>query len=115
MGLKPRISLEKRGKIIVLSEEGYSHREIAARVGCSHGAVGEIIHKHRITGRVEDKPIPGRFRKTTRRQDRLLVRRSLACRFKTAPQIKAEMRIEHGVIISTSTTQRILRGGITWS
>ena len=109
MGPKPRISLENRGKIIALAEEQYPHREIAARVGCSHGAVGEIVRKHRLTGSVTDRKIPGRGRKTTARQDRLLVRKSLADRFKTAPQVKAEMLLEHGVDISTSTAQRRLR------
>ena len=103
MGPKPTISLENRGKIIALAEEQYPHREIAARVGCSHGAVGEIVRKHRLTGSVTDRKIPGRGRKTTARQDKLLVRKSLADRFKTAPQVKAEMLLEHGVDISTST------------
>ena len=35
MSPKPRISLEGRGKLVALAEEGYSQREIAARVGCS--------------------------------------------------------------------------------
>ena len=111
MGPKPTISLENRGKIIALAEEQYPHREIAARVGYSHGAVGEIVRKHRLTGSVTDRKIPGRGRKTTARQDKLLVRKSLADRFKTAPQVKAEMLLEHGVDISTSTAQRRLRVG----
>ena len=115
MGPKPRISLENRGKIIALAEEQYPHREIAARVGCSHGAVGEIVRKHRLTGSVTDRKIPGRGRKTTARQDRLLVRKSLADRFKTAPQVKAEMLLEHGVDISTSTAQRRLREWVAWT
>ena len=110
-----RISLENRGKIIALAEEQYSHREFAARVGCSHGAVGEIVRKHRLTVSVTDRKIPGRGRKTTARQDRVLVRKSLADRFKTAPQVKAEMLLEHGVDISTSTAQRRLREGVAWT
>ena len=35
MAPRPRISLENRGKVLALSEEGYSQREIADRVGCS--------------------------------------------------------------------------------
>ena len=84
---------------------------IAARVGCSRSAVGEMIRKHRLTGSVADRNIPGRCRKTTARQDRLLVRKSLANRFKTAPQIKAEMPE-----FSTSTAQRrlSLRVWLAW-
>ena len=32
MGPKPRISLQNRGKVLALSEEGYPQREIARRV-----------------------------------------------------------------------------------
>ena len=99
-------------KFIVLAEEGYSYRQIVSRVGCSRGSVGEIIKKQKLTGSVHDMPIRGRDRKTTERQDSLLVRKSLACRFTTAPQLNAEMRLEHGVVISTSTTQRLREVGL---
>ena len=42
---KPRILVEKRGKIIGLRERGLTYREIAARVGCSVGTVCELIKK----------------------------------------------------------------------
>ena len=58
---------------------------------------------------VKDAKIPGQKRKTSEREDRLVVRKSKSNRYKTAPQIKAEMLIEHGVIVSVSTTQRKLR------
>lgn len=93
MGPKPRISLEDRGKIVVLAEEGYSQRQIASRAHCSQRAVSGILEKHRNTGSVKDKRIPGRRRKTTSREDSIMVRKSKANRFKTAPQIKAEMTL----------------------
>ena len=58
---------------------------------------------------MKDVKITGRKRKTTRREDSLMVRKSKADRFKTAPQIKAEMLIEHGVSVSSSTARRRLR------
>ena len=63
---KPRIPVEKRGKIIGLREMGLTYREIATRVGCSVGAVCELIKKHQQTGTVADRPIPGRKRATTK-------------------------------------------------
>ncbi|XP_028414913.1 uncharacterized protein LOC114538000 [Dendronephthya gigantea] len=66
----------------------------------------DILKKKRLTGSVKDCKIPGSKRKTTRREDNILVRKSKADRFKTAPEIKAEMQNEHGVNISVSTTQR---------
>ena len=109
MGPKPRISLEDKGKVLALSEEGYTQREIAARAGCTQSSVSEILKKKRLTGSVKDAKIPGRKRKTSTREDRVVVRKSKSNRFKMAPQIKAEMQIEHGVNISVSTTRRRLR------
>ena len=34
MGPKPRISLEDNGKVLALSEEGYSQQVIAVHIGC---------------------------------------------------------------------------------
>ena len=106
---RPRISVENRAKIVILAEEGYSQRAIASRVGCSQRSVCEIIKKHTETGEVRDRKIPGRPRKTTSREDRLIVRKSMTDRFKTAPQIKSELSSSHNLILSTSTTQRRLR------
>ena len=109
MGRKPRISLENRGKVFALSEEGYSQRAVARRFGCSQRTVSDILRKQRLTGCVRDHEIIGRKRKTTIEEDRIIVRKSKADRFKTATEIKAEMQVEHGVRISSSTIRRRLR------
>ena len=72
---KPRINIETRGKIVALSEEGYSSRQIAARLGCIRKSVSLILQKQRSTGSVVDRH-PGRARKTSRKEDRLIVRES---------------------------------------
>ena len=46
MDQKKRISLEDRRKVLALSEEGYTQREIAARVGCTQSSVSEIVKKN---------------------------------------------------------------------
>ena len=112
MGRKPRISLENRGKVLALSEKGYSQREVARRVGCCQRSVSDILKKERLTGGVRDRKIIGRKRKTTTKEDRLIVRKSKADRFKTATEIKAEMQVEHGVHISSSTTRRLREAGL---
>lgn len=109
MALKPRITLEKRGKIVVLAEEGYSQRQIATRIGCSQRSVSGILKKHKDGGCIRDKKIPGRNRKTTRREDSIVVRKSKSNRFITAPLIKSEIKLEYGLELSVSTTQRRLR------
>ena len=50
MDPKPRISLENGGKVLALSKEGYSHREIAVRaVGSSQRSLSDILKKQRLT------------------------------------------------------------------
>ena len=106
---KPRISLEDMGKVLALSEEGYSQRVIAVCVGCSQRSVCDILEKKKkLTGSVKDLKTPERKGKTTRREDRTMVAKSMFDRYKTAPEIKAEMQLEHGVSVSTSTTRRRL-------
>ena len=101
----PRIPVEKHGKIIGLREMGLTYREIAARVGCSVGAVCELVKKHQQTGTVADRPIPGRKRVTTSREDRVMTHISLADRRKTAPQICACLQEHYNTTVSVSTVQ----------
>ncbi|KAI6652420.1 hypothetical protein LOD99_7434 [Oopsacas minuta] len=110
MPSKPRITIENRANLILLSESGHTQREVAKMVGCSQKSVAEILKKHRLTGTVRDLAIPGRPRVTTKRQDNLLVRKCKKDRFKTATQIKAEVLSEYSIKLSTSTVQRRLRG-----
>ena len=52
----------------------------------------------RKLGGVQDKKNPGMLRKT-RREDSLIVRKSLANRFKIAPQMRAEVRRDYSMEI----------------
>ena len=64
----------------------------------------------KLTGSVKDLKIRERKRKTMRREDRTcMVGKSMSDRYKTAPEIKAKMQLEHVVSVSTSTTRRRLR------
>lgn len=74
---------------MVLSEEGYTQRVIAARAGCTQASSEK---------------------KTSRGEDQIVVRKSMADRLKTAPPIKAEMQIDYSVEISVSTIRRRLVG-----
>ena len=65
-----------------------------------------------LTGSVKDAKIPGWKRKTSKREDRVMVRKSKSNRFKTTLRCtlhQAEMQIEHCVSILVSTTRRRLR------
>ena len=76
---------------------------------CSLRSVSNNLKKQRLIGNVIELKIPGQKRKTKKRDDRIMVRKSKSNRSKTAPENKAEMQIEHGESVSTSTTQRRLR------
>ena len=107
-GTKPRIPIENRGKIVALRDMGLSYREIAKRIGCSVGAVHAVVQKQHQTSSVVDRPITGRKRITTQRQDRIIHRISLADRHKTAPQICEYLQEFHDTHVSASTVQRRL-------
>ena len=60
MGRKPRISPENRGKVLALTNEKYSKREVAHQVGCSPRSVSDILKKkQRLSGCVRDRKILG--------------------------------------------------------
>ena len=80
---------------MALSEEGYTQRVIAAHVGCTQASVSGILKKKMVYGNVKDAKIPGRKRKTSQKEDRIVVRKSKTDRFKTASQIKAEMQTDY--------------------
>ena len=94
--------------IIALHQEGISQREIAKRTHCSQSSVHYIIKKQDETGSVRDKKIPGRKRKTSAREDRLLVRMSLSDRRKTAPALRASLSTNFGINLSSATVKRRL-------
>ena len=106
MGRKPRISLESRGKVLALSEEGYSQREIAHLVGCSQRSVSDILKKQRLTGCVRDRKILGRKRKTTSKEDRIIVRKSKADRFKSAPVQRLKLKCRRNMVCVFHLPQR---------
>ena len=84
-----KVDVETRTRALVLVEEGYSFRAVGTRLGISHKTVFRIVHKHRQTGSVADKPRRGRPKSTTPRQDRILIRKSLGNHRLTAPELRA--------------------------
>jgi transposase len=97
---------EKRIRVSVLAEEGYSCRQIAKRVGCSHSAVVKLLQKKNETGSVADRSRSGRPRLSNDRQDRVLRRTSLADRRLTSPQLVRQWREKCGVMASPSTVRK---------
>lgn len=83
-----------------------SAAEVADIFNVSQRQVERIRKRFQETGDVHDKPRTGRPRKTTDREDRLLVRQSKAVPFATAAQLQENWSSENPV--STRTVRRIL-------
>lgn len=63
------ISSEQRARIVFLSGQGMTAREIARDVGCSHSTVVRWLQRFNSTGSLETLPRSGRPRATTALQD----------------------------------------------
>ena len=88
-----------------------STAEVADTFNVSQRQVQRIRKRYEETGDVFDQPRPGRPRKTTTREDRLLARKSKASPFSTAAELHETWSPE--VPVSTRTVCRILsRNGL---
>lgn len=95
MGKRKDISREKRARIQALLELGlYSHREIAAKENVSHQTVGRVAKSiaenlpSTSTGRTGSRGI----RKTSAREDRLIVRKALENRQMSVRELKKNLQ-----------------------
>ena len=61
----PQLSNAVRWQLIGMREAGMSLRQIAQRVGHHHSTVSRIVHKHRLTNDVKDRPRSGRSSRIT--------------------------------------------------
>lgn len=100
------LSMDDRVKVVVLHDEGYSSRQIAAKVGCNQSTVLRIIKKKEKTGEIKDKQRTGRPRNSTKRQDRVLKRTCMGNRKLTSPQLLREWQEKCSVHVSSSTVRR---------
>ena len=71
--------------------ESYSERETADQVGCSQ-SVRNILKKPKLTGSVKDLKIPGQKRKTTKEEDRIMVRKACPVALRLHRRIKQRCR-----------------------
>ena len=101
-----------KGNIEALHTEGVSNREIARRLGISEGSIRFNLQKLRLRGSMSNRRRSGRPRRTTEREDRLLIRSSLANRFHTARDLRANFNQLTGKTLSLSTIKsRLYKGG----
>lgn len=100
------LSVEDRVRVLVLHEEGYSSTKIAQKVGCNQSTVVRILQKHKELGVTQDRYRCGRTRKSTNREDRVLIRTSLANRKLTSSELLREWQDKCGVKVAPSTVRK---------
>lgn len=103
MGKSKDINNDKRKAIINLHLSGKKSSEISEQLEISSRSVNRMISKYKENS-LEIKPRSGCPKKTSVRQDRMLVRESLKNRFKSAKELKNECSLE----CSIRTVQRRL-------
>lgn len=97
-----------RAQVAILYEEGYSQREVAARLKVSRGAVQKAIKRFQETGKHTNRPKSGRPKVLTPREKRLLVSTSLKKRMLTSKKLTADFNARHKKSISPSTVRSVL-------
>ncbi|GFT40097.1 uncharacterized protein TNCV_2171121 [Trichonephila clavipes] len=98
----------KRYKIIHLKEEGYSTRQIAAKVPCGLSTVVRTLKKFSETNFIADRGRSGRPRKTSLRENRLF----LSNRKLNSSQILKQWTLTSNVSVCPRTVRRLLEIGL---
>ena len=95
--------------VVAKVEQGVSCRQVAREMGIRPNTVSDIMKKHRETKSVADLPRSGRPRKTTPRDDRLLLRMSLGDRRLTASNLQHILAEEHNINLAVRTVRKRLQ------
>jgi transposase len=109
-----KLTLEQRLTVIVKAKNGQSNKSIAAEMGINLSTVKRIKQKYHKTGSVKDKARSGRPRKTTPREDRVLIRMCLANRQLNASDIRARLCASHKIVLAVRTVRlRLQKVGLS--
>lgn len=108
MAKSKQLTEEQRLMVIVKVKEGISYAKIASSMNISKPTVVAIVKKYRKTGSVKHQKGAGRPKKTSAREDRIIVRTSLSRRSLTSPDIRAAVRNNDNINCSVSTIRRRL-------
>ncbi|GFS51097.1 transposable element Tc1 transposase [Trichonephila clavipes] len=95
----------KRYKIIHLKEEGFSTRQIAAKVPCCLSTVVRTLKRFSETNFIVDRGQSGQPRKTSLREDGLLHRISLSNRKLNSSQILKQWTLTSNVSVCSKTVR----------
>lgn len=90
-------------RVIKFSKDGKSSREIASILSICKSTVNDIIVKYRAVYGLKDRPRSGRPRKTSKKVDHIIKRKSTVDVKKTAAEIARELQDENLANVSRST------------
>lgn len=102
------LSEAERAQIVLLASQGMSQQKISKTLKHSRAAVQYALRLYRETGEYISKPRPGRKRKSSAREDRILARESLKNRQKTSSELAASLQERQNVTLSARTVRRRL-------
>ncbi|XP_076066131.1 uncharacterized protein LOC143039773 [Oratosquilla oratoria] len=102
------VSSQDKQRIVDLHKDGHSNGVIAERIGRSVSVVQRIVAQYKSRGSIISAPKTGRPRKTSVKQDRLMVRLSRKDRFKSAAEISRELNASYDCDVSRKTVSRRL-------
>lgn len=94
---------------IFTKRKGESYKTIGKQLKISKQAIISLIKKHQRTGSVQDCTGRGRKRKTTKRQDRVIVRQSLRKSRLTFSDLRRSLVEQTGVKVTSRTIRNSLR------
>lgn len=109
MAPKKEINIEKRIKVTVLKEEGFSYSEIGEKLNLSKNGVHYILKRHKETGDFLNREGRGGEKRTSERDEKYIALLSKKNRKLTAPDITAEVNKRRNDPISVTTVKRILQ------
>lgn len=98
--------------VVALRQHGLKQSDIAHQYHITQGEVSKILTRNAVTGVPTPRPRPGRPIKTTRRQDRLLIRLCTGGRSKPTRALRTEWQNATGIPVSrTLVNSRLVRAG----
>ncbi len=104
------MSQDLRKKIISLDKKGEGYKKISKALLISQNTVAEVVQTFKKDGTATiSQRRPGRPRKLTPRQERLLMRRVEENRHASSLQLSKEVESQTGVTISRDTIRRTLQ------
>jgi len=108
---KNTLSTEDRIKAITLLEEGYSYHQVALRLSNNvhPSTILRLKRKYDETGTVQNKPLKGRPRLLTERDERKIVRKIMVNECSTAVDVQKSLKVNEKIEVNANTIRRTLK------